>query len=73
MNRIPAPLISSLMMVILRVTQLPFPHPRQLYGHTAIADPWGDIISVVEEGEGFAIAELSRKRVEDIRRSLPLR
>jgi nitrilase len=46
---------------------------RQLYGHTAIADPWGDIISSVEEGEGFAIAELSRKRVEDIRRLLPLR
>jgi nitrilase len=46
---------------------------RQLYGHTAIADPWGAIIATVEEGEGFAIAELSRKRVEDIRRALPLR
>jgi nitrilase len=46
---------------------------RQLYGHTVIADPWGAIIATVEEGEGFAIAELSRKRVEDIRRSLPLR
>ena len=46
---------------------------RQLYGHTAIADPWGAIIATVEEGEGLAIAELSRKRVEDVRRSLPLR
>lgn len=46
---------------------------RQLYGHTAIADPWGAIIATVEEGEGIAIAELSRKRVEDIRRALPLR
>ena len=46
---------------------------RQLYGHTSIADPWGAIIATVEEGEGLAIAELSRKRVEDIRRALPLR
>lgn len=46
---------------------------RQLYGHTAIADPWGAIIAMVEQGEGIAIAELSRKRVEDVRRILPLR
>jgi predicted amidohydrolase len=72
MNRIPAPLISSLMMVILRVTQFSFP-VRQLYGHTAVADPWGAIIAMVEEGEGLAIAELSRSRLEDIRRALPLR
>lgn len=46
---------------------------RQLHGHTAIVDPWGDIIGSVAEGEGLAIAEFSRKRVEDIRRAIPLR
>ena len=46
---------------------------RQVYGHTSIADPWGAIIATVEQGEGLAIAGLSRERVEDIRRSLPLR
>ena len=46
---------------------------RQLFGHTSIADPWGDIISSFEEGEGLAVAELSKSRLQDIRRSLPLR
>lgn len=46
---------------------------RQLYGHTMIADPWGDILCAVEEGEGLAIARLSKSRLQDIRRSLPLR
>ncbi len=45
---------------------------RQLHGHTAIADPWGAIIAEVDEGEGLAIAGISRKRVEDIRRAMPL-
>lgn len=46
---------------------------RQLYGHTMIADPWGAIMDAVEDGEGLAIAELSKARLQDIRRSLPLR
>lgn len=45
---------------------------RQLHGHTAVADPWGAIIASLDEGEGLAIAEISRKRVDDIRRAMPL-
>ncbi|MBF0293205.1 MAG: carbon-nitrogen hydrolase family protein [Nitrospinae bacterium] len=46
---------------------------RQLYGHTSIVDPWSDIMGAVEDGEGLAVAELSKTRLQDIRRSLPLR
>ncbi|MBT4790485.1 MAG: carbon-nitrogen hydrolase family protein, partial [Halobacteriovoraceae bacterium] len=37
------------------------------YGHSCIIDPWGDVIANCDEGENFAIASLSHKRLEQIR------
>lgn len=44
---------------------------RRTWGHSMVVDPWGEPISVCEEGEGFTIAEMSRERIERVRAQLP--
>ncbi|MFZ5646661.1 MAG: carbon-nitrogen hydrolase family protein [Bacillota bacterium] len=46
--------------------------PYVAYGHSMIVDPWGDVISRAGEGEQVIIGEISRERIEKIRRELPL-
>ena len=44
---------------------------RRTWGHTMLIDPWGDVLSVREEGEGVVAGTLERARLADVRRSLP--
>ena len=47
---------------------------RRTFGHSVVIDPWGEVLSLAldgAEGEGFAIAELSRERIEQVRMQLP--
>ncbi len=44
---------------------------RRTYGHSLIVDPWGEVLSVVNEGEGVAMAQLDPKRIADVRAQLP--
>jgi len=47
---------------------------RRTFGHSVVIDPWGEILSLAldgAEGEGFAIAEISRERIEQVRMQLP--
>ncbi len=44
---------------------------RRTWGHSMIIDPWGDILSVVDEGEGIALATVDRARLAEVRRQLP--
>ena len=44
---------------------------RRTWGHAMIIDPWGDVLSVVEEGEGIALATLDRARLASVRSQLP--
>ncbi|MGV6987957.1 carbon-nitrogen hydrolase family protein [Testudinibacter sp. P80/BLE/0925] len=44
---------------------------RTTFGHSMIIDPWGEIISGVGEGEGFAMAEINFSRLREVRRQLP--
>ena len=37
-----------------------------------IIDPWGDIIQTIPNGSGWATAEISRKRINQIRKNIPL-
>jgi len=37
------------------------------YGHSMIIDPWGEIIANCGEGEGYAIAEISKDRLDKVR------
>lgn len=41
------------------------------WGHSMIADPWGKVLAVVEEGDGHAAAELDLTELERIRSELP--
>ncbi len=41
------------------------------WGHSMIVDPWGEILAQVEEGEGFAAADLDPGHQAEIRRRLP--
>ena len=44
---------------------------RRTWGHTMLIDPWGEIISVLAEGEGIVIGQISRTRVQEVRKMLP--
>lgn len=41
------------------------------WGHSVIADPWGEIVAGLEEGEGVATAELDFDGLAETRRKLP--
>lgn len=41
------------------------------WGHSMIVGPWGEVLAEVEEGEGFAVADLDLDRQAEIRRKLP--
>jgi len=41
------------------------------YGHSAIVDPWGDLLASAPEGECFVAAELDPAALERVRDSLP--
>jgi predicted amidohydrolase len=42
------------------------------YGHSLVVDPWGEILVDLGEGENFAVVDLDLKRVEEVRKSLPV-
>jgi predicted amidohydrolase len=44
---------------------------RRTYGHSMIIDPWGTVLAVQPEGEGVVVAEMTRGRMEEVRRQLP--
>jgi deaminated glutathione amidase len=44
---------------------------RRTWGHTLIADPWGQLLACRDEGEGVVLAELSRARLDEVRTQLP--
>ena len=41
------------------------------WGHSMIVDPWGEVLALVEEGEGFAAADLDFDRQASTRAGLP--
>jgi predicted amidohydrolase len=44
---------------------------RRTFGHSLIVDPWGEVLAMVEEGEGVAMAQLDTKRIAEVRAQLP--
>ena len=47
---------------------------RRTFGHSVVIDPWGEVLACAHEGgegEGFAIAELSKERINEVRTQLP--
>ncbi len=46
---------------------------RTVYGHSAIFDPWGDLLAIAgEEGEEIICADIDRKRLDSVRSGMPL-
>lgn len=44
---------------------------RRTWGHSMLVDPWGDVISVLAEGEGLVIGKVDQNRTAEIRLNLP--
>ena len=44
---------------------------RLTYGHAMVVDPWGTVLARCADGEGLAVAEVSRARLEHVRREIP--
>jgi len=41
------------------------------WGHSMIIGPWGEVLAQVEDGEGFATADLDLDHLAEVRRKLP--
>lgn len=44
---------------------------RASYGHALIADPWGQVIAEVPEGDGYALADIDPGVVAQVRQEIP--
>ena len=44
---------------------------RRTWGHSMIVDPWGEVLSVLPEGEGVVMAEVDPARIAAVRTQLP--
>jgi deaminated glutathione amidase len=44
---------------------------RRTWGHSMVVGPWGEVISVLPEGEGVVLAELDAQRINQVRQQLP--
>jgi nitrilase len=47
------------------------PNGRRTWGHSMLIDPWGEVVSVLPEGEGVVTGELDTGQLQRIRTSLP--
>ena len=44
---------------------------RRTFGHSMVVGPWGEVLAVLPEGEGVAIAEVDDTRLAQVRQQLP--
>jgi len=44
---------------------------RRTWGHSMIVDPWGEVLACRDEGEGVVLADVSKQRIDEVRRQLP--
>ncbi len=44
---------------------------RRTWGHSLVADPWGEVLACQAEGEGVVMAELDPARIAQVRMQLP--
>jgi predicted amidohydrolase len=43
---------------------------RQTYGHSMLIDPWGEVVSVLTQGEGIVMGEMNSDRLKSVRHNL---
>jgi predicted amidohydrolase len=44
---------------------------RRTFGHSMVVDPWGEVLSVLPEGEGVVFAQIDPQRLQAVRQKLP--
>ncbi len=44
---------------------------RRTWGHSMLVDPWGEVVAMHDEGEGIAIGDIERSRLDSVRASVP--
>ena len=44
---------------------------RRTWGNTMLIDPWGDVLGILPEGEGFISGVLSKDKLNEVRSKLP--
>ena len=44
---------------------------RETWGHSMIMDPWGKVLASVEEGPGFACADVDMDQLQNLRKTFP--
>lgn len=44
---------------------------RETWGHSMVINPWGDILAVVEQGEGIACADIDLEQLKLLRNNFP--
>jgi deaminated glutathione amidase len=44
---------------------------RRTWGHSMVVDPWGEVLAVCDDGEGVALADIDRARINQVRSQLP--
>lgn len=47
------------------------PNGRRTWGHSMLIDPWGEVKTVIEEGEGLVIGTIESHHLNGIRENLP--
>lgn len=47
------------------------PPQYRSWGHSMVVDPWGRVLDVVAEGEGYALGELDLDEIADVRSRIP--
>ena len=45
---------------------------RETFGHSAVYSPWGDLLALIDKGEGMAIAEFESEDILTLRQELPV-
>lgn len=45
---------------------------RETWGHSMVINPWGDILAIIESGEGIACADIDLKQLETLRHNFPV-
>ena len=45
---------------------------RESFGHAMIVDPWGQIVAMVPDGPGVALAEIDLGKLKTVRQSMPV-
>ncbi len=45
---------------------------RITYGHSLVADPWGDVLAEMDETPGLTFVELDLDRIGDVRARIPV-